>query len=112
MASKDPEALRLRKAIVGALNLLSAQDGDTILGHLPGGAGEHVERMCERLRDHLRKAIGLMPDGNTSESEYGDACADKWLKVTDVVADTDAKVARFSQQPIERRRRNLADTVH
>jgi len=112
VASKKSDAGRERSAIIGALNLLSAQSDDTILAHLPAGAGEHVERMCERLRDHLRKAIGMKPDGNTSSSAYGDACADKWLAVTEEVADTDAKVAKWSKAPVEKRRRNLADTLH
>lgn len=95
MASKDSEAERLRHAIVGALNLLSATDWNTILGTLPNG-GRHTER----LRDHLRSAIGLEPADMGSPDPYADAVADRWLAVTDHVQDSwQHPVRRGRQHP-------------
>lgn len=108
MASKDSEADRLRHAIVGALNLLSATDWNTILGSLPDGSAL-TQRMCERLRDHLRLAIGLEPvDLSQHPEAYADGVADKWLAVTDHVQDSwQHPVRRGRQHPsrhVSRRR--------
>lgn len=108
MASKHGEADRLRHAIIGALNLLSATDWNTILGSLPEGAA-HTERMCERLRDHLRTAIGLEPLERAQHPDaYADGVADRWLAVTDHVQDAwQHPVRRGRQHPsrhVSRRR--------
>jgi hypothetical protein len=90
--AKPLDSEKLRLAIIGGLNLLSAADNGTILGRMPAG-GPAAERMCERLRDHLREAIGLKtyPDStgvdDAEELESGNAAADRWLKVTGYVRD-------------------------
>jgi len=94
IADQESSEIKMRRAIIGAINLLSGHAPDTILGSLPAG-GIECERMCEVLVDHLRVAIGLEPksfrgamnDDGTPAPLAGDESAAHWLSVTDAVRE-------------------------
>mgnify|MGYP006935509611 CR=1 FL=1 len=87
-----PKEERFRGDIIGAINLLAAQDFDAILSQFPGGARDQMtERLLDRLHDHLRVAVGLKPLWKPAKPgtflAAVDAVADRLLAERDRVID-------------------------